>query len=169
MNTSEQGDQRGARGHQVASKDHVSRPWACSKNTISMINVSTLTNISTKIIEGKLSKIFISEVCIKLVALRINRYTRSSLQFQKVCDPGLEFAKEREGTHYQKPAHEIQIYKLSKPCSRTTQSSCFLRKVPSLYSFINTNGERLWNLWTKKFQSRFFHGGWRCLLVHPGQ
>jgi len=38
-----------------------------------MINVFTLTNINTKIIEGKLSKIFISEVCIKLVALRINR------------------------------------------------------------------------------------------------
>jgi len=30
-----------------------------------------------------LSKIFISEVCIKLVAHRINRYTRSSSQFQK--------------------------------------------------------------------------------------
>jgi len=30
-----------------------------------------------------LSKIYISEVCIKLVALRINRYTRSSSQFQK--------------------------------------------------------------------------------------
>jgi len=49
-----------------------------------MINIFTLTNINTKIIEGKLSKIFISEVCIKLVALRINRYTRSSSQFQKV-------------------------------------------------------------------------------------
>jgi len=36
-----------------------------------MINVFTLTNIKDKIIEGKLSKIFISEVCIKLVALRI--------------------------------------------------------------------------------------------------
>jgi len=44
---------------------------------------SQLTNINTKIIEGKLSKIFISEVHIKLVALRINRYTRSSSQFQK--------------------------------------------------------------------------------------
>jgi len=48
-----------------------------------MINVFTFTNIITKIIEGKLSKIFISEVCIKLVVLCINRYTRSSLQFQK--------------------------------------------------------------------------------------
>jgi len=48
-----------------------------------MINVFTLTNINAKIIEGKLSKIFISEVYIKLVALRINRYTSSSSQFQK--------------------------------------------------------------------------------------
>jgi len=48
-----------------------------------MINVFTLTNINNKIIEGKLSKIFISKVGIKLVALRINRCTRSSLQFQK--------------------------------------------------------------------------------------
>ena len=41
--------------------------------------------------EGKLSKNFISEVCnthtIKLVALPINRYTRSSSQFQKVGNP----------------------------------------------------------------------------------
>jgi len=42
-----------------------------------------LRNINTKIIEGKLSKIFISEVCIKPVALRITWYTRSSSQFQK--------------------------------------------------------------------------------------
>jgi len=48
-----------------------------------MINVLTLTNIDTKIIKGKLSKLFIAEVCIKLVALRINRYTGSSSQFQK--------------------------------------------------------------------------------------
>jgi len=47
------------------------------------MNFFTLTNIHTKIIEGILSKIFISEVCIKLVTLRINRYTRSSSQFQK--------------------------------------------------------------------------------------
>jgi len=51
-----------------------------------MINVFTLTNINTKIIEGKLSKIFISEVRIILVVLRINRCTSSS-QFQKVGDP----------------------------------------------------------------------------------
>jgi len=48
-----------------------------------MINVFPLTNITTKTVEGKLSKIFISEVYIKLVALHINRYTRSSSQFQK--------------------------------------------------------------------------------------
>jgi len=48
-----------------------------------MINVFTLTNINTKIVEGKLSKIFISEMCIKLVALHTNRCTRSSSQFQK--------------------------------------------------------------------------------------
>jgi len=51
-----------------------------------MINVITLTNINNKIIESKLSKIFISDVCIKLIALRINWYTSSS-QFQKVGDP----------------------------------------------------------------------------------
>jgi len=44
-----------------------------------MINVFTLTNTNTKIIEGKLSKNFLR---IALVALRINRYTSSS-QFQK--------------------------------------------------------------------------------------
>jgi len=48
-----------------------------------MINVFTLTNVDTKIIEGELSKIFVSDVCIKLVAFRINRFTRSSSQFQK--------------------------------------------------------------------------------------
>jgi len=47
-----------------------------------MTKVFALTNVNTKIIEGKLSKIFISDVCIKLFALRINRYTRSSSQFQ---------------------------------------------------------------------------------------
>jgi len=40
-------------------------------------------NINTKIVERKLSKIIISEVCIKLVAFRINQYTRSSSQFHK--------------------------------------------------------------------------------------
>jgi len=48
-----------------------------------MINVFTLTNINTTIVEGKLSKFCMSEACIKLVALRINRCTRSSSQFQK--------------------------------------------------------------------------------------
>ena len=75
------GHQRGARGHQVARKGQVGRPRACSKNNISMINIFTLPKINTNIIEGNLSKIFISEVCIKLVSLRINRYTRSSSQF----------------------------------------------------------------------------------------
>jgi len=65
--------QRGARGHQVARKDHVGRPWGCFKNNINIINVFTLTNINTNIIKGKLSKIFLSQVCMKLVALRINR------------------------------------------------------------------------------------------------
>ena len=51
------GHQRDAHGHRVAPKDHVSRLWACSKTNISMINVFTLRNINTKIIEGKLSKI----------------------------------------------------------------------------------------------------------------
>jgi len=48
-----------------------------------MINAFTLTNINTKIFEGKLSKNFISDVCIELVALRINRDTRSGSQFKK--------------------------------------------------------------------------------------
>jgi len=41
-------------------------------------------------IESKLSKIFISEVCIKLVALRINRYTEVARNFNKVGDPAIE-------------------------------------------------------------------------------
>jgi len=50
------------------------------------MNAFILTNINTKIIESELSKIFISEVCIKVVvALRINRYTWSSSQFRKDC------------------------------------------------------------------------------------
>jgi len=52
-----------------------------------MINVFTLTNINIKIIEGKSSKTFISEVCIKPVALRINRYTEVARSFKKVGDP----------------------------------------------------------------------------------
>jgi len=51
-----------------------------------MISVFTLRNIlivNTKTIKGKLSKIFISEECIKLVALCINRHVRSSSQLQE--------------------------------------------------------------------------------------
>jgi len=48
-----------------------------------MINVFILTNINTKIIEGKLSKIIFSEVCIKLVVLHNNRYTRYSSRVSK--------------------------------------------------------------------------------------
>jgi len=59
-------------GHQVTRKDHVGRPRARSENNISMINDFTLKNICTKIIEGKLSKILNSDVCTKLIALRIN-------------------------------------------------------------------------------------------------
>jgi len=81
------GHQRGVRENQVTRKDHVSHPRDCSKNNTNMINVFTLTNINTKVIESKLSKNFISEVCIKPVALRINRQTRSRSQFQKVCWP----------------------------------------------------------------------------------
>jgi len=77
------GHQRGARWQRVARKDHVGRSQARSKNNISIINDFTLTNINTKITKGRLSKIFISEMCIKLVALRVIRYTKSSSQFQK--------------------------------------------------------------------------------------
>jgi len=65
-----------------------SRPRACSKNYISMINGFTLANINTKIIKAKWSKIFISVVCLKLVAHRIQRYTKSSPQFQEGWWPG---------------------------------------------------------------------------------
>jgi len=40
-------------------------------------------NINTEINEGKLTKNLISEMFIKLVALRIIRYTRSSSEFHK--------------------------------------------------------------------------------------
>jgi len=50
-----------------------------------MINVFTLTNTNTKIIEGKLSKIFISEMCIKQVALIGTQEVARSLK--KVGDP----------------------------------------------------------------------------------
>jgi len=52
-----------------------------------MINVFTLTNINTKIIESKLIKFFISEVCIKLVALRIIGTQVVARSFKKVADP----------------------------------------------------------------------------------
>jgi len=51
-----------------------------------MINVFTVRNIlivNTITIKGKLSNIFISEVCIKLVDLRINPHARSSSQLQE--------------------------------------------------------------------------------------
>jgi len=64
-----QGQQRGVRGHQVTRKDQEGRPRACSKINISMINIFTLTNINTNISEGKLRKVFISEVCIKTNSL----------------------------------------------------------------------------------------------------
>jgi len=57
------GHQRAIHGHQVACKDHVGSPRTCSKYNISMINVFTLTNINTKIIESNLSKAFFSEMC----------------------------------------------------------------------------------------------------------
>jgi len=54
-------------------------PPACFKNNISMISVFTLQNIlivNTEIFKGYLSNTFISEVWIKLVALRINPHAR---------------------------------------------------------------------------------------------
>jgi len=51
-----------------------------------MIIVLTLGNtliVNTKIIKGKLSNIFISELCIKQIALRINPHARSSSQLQE--------------------------------------------------------------------------------------
>jgi len=53
---------------------------------MNMISVFTLRNIlivNNQIIKGKLSNIFISEACIKLVALYINRHARSSSQLQE--------------------------------------------------------------------------------------
>jgi len=43
-----------------------------------------------------LSKVFISDGCIKLVALRINRYTRSSSQFKKFGDPDQDHVRVEE-------------------------------------------------------------------------
>jgi len=44
--------------------------------------------INNNIIKGELGNFLISEVCIKLAALRINRYPRSGPQFQKGRWPG---------------------------------------------------------------------------------
>jgi len=52
-----------------------------------MINVFTLTNINTKIIESKLSKIFISEVYIKLVSFAVIGTQEVARSFKKVGDP----------------------------------------------------------------------------------
>ena len=48
-----------------------------------MINVFTSTNVNTKISVGKLSESFFSEVCIKLVVLRINRAQEGARIFTK--------------------------------------------------------------------------------------
>jgi len=61
-------------------------PQACSKNNISMVSVFPLWNIlmvNIKIIKGELSNIFISDACIKLVALCINLHVRGSSQLQE--------------------------------------------------------------------------------------
>jgi len=71
------------RGHQCGACGHQVARGPILKITFSMINVFTLTNINTTVIENKMSKTFSWEVRIKLVALHVNRYTRSSLQFQK--------------------------------------------------------------------------------------
>jgi len=39
--------------------------------------------VNTKIIQGKLSNIFISDMCITVVALRINPHARSIFQLQE--------------------------------------------------------------------------------------
>jgi len=77
------GHQHDARGHLVARKHYVGCPRASFKNSIKMMCVITYININNDNIIGKLNKIFISEVCIKLVALRVTRYPRSSSQLHK--------------------------------------------------------------------------------------
>jgi len=84
-----------------------------------MINVFTLTNINTKITEGN------SEVCIKLVALRIHRYTRSSFQFQKrLVTPGLDlYTISMSCTEPMVPAEaDLHDAKEKIPCSKTFSS-----------------------------------------------
>jgi len=80
-----QGHQHGARGHQVARTDHVGGPRAWSKNCSNNVSAFIQMNIInfSNIIKDILNIFFISEVCIELVALRINRYPRSNPQFQK--------------------------------------------------------------------------------------
>ena len=51
--------QRGALGHQVSRKDHEGRLRACSKIKLAWSISLQLTNINTKICEGKLSQIII--------------------------------------------------------------------------------------------------------------
>jgi len=60
-----------------------------SKNNISMISVCTLTNIinNTKIFQGKSSKVFISEVCIKLVPFGLIGNQKVVLRFKIVGHP----------------------------------------------------------------------------------
>jgi len=77
------GHQHGARGHQVARKDHVGRSRAYLENSIKMMSIVTCINIINDYIIGKLNYIFTSEVCIKLVALSVNRHPRSSSQLHK--------------------------------------------------------------------------------------
>ena len=73
--------------HQIARKDDIHRPRYSSKNNISMINTFTLTNINTEVIEAKLSKTLISEVCIKQEPLALIRTQEVARSFKQVGDP----------------------------------------------------------------------------------
>ena len=78
------GHQHGARGHQVPREGHVGRPRGCFENSVKMMGIVTWINIiNNNIIKDKLSKLFISEVCIKLVAHSVNRHPRISYRFYK--------------------------------------------------------------------------------------
>ena len=61
-------------------------PYHLSSNMLVLMMLIYISQVDTvyRSISSKLSKIFISEVCIKLVALSVNRYPRSSSQFHKV-------------------------------------------------------------------------------------
>jgi len=50
---------------------------------IALSSIVAQININNNIIKGKLNKLFISELCIKLVALSVNRHPRISSQFYK--------------------------------------------------------------------------------------